>query len=94
MASNPVRKLARITGKPGRAAELRAALKELELATVTEPGCREFRFYQAISAEDSFVLIEHFIDEAALKLHLQLPYTQSFFARQLVDKVEAIDLPG
>lgn len=89
----PVRKIARIAGKPGRAAELRAALLTLETATRAEAGCREFVFYQALSCDDSFVLVEHFDDDAAFRMHLQLPHTQAFFAAQLVDKVQAFDLP-
>lgn len=93
MSANPIRKIAYINGKPGYSTELREALHIVEAATVAEPGCREFRFYQALSAPDSFLLVEHFDDEAAFKLHLQLPHTQAFFARQLVASIDVCELP-
>lgn len=89
----PVRKIARILGKPGRAAELRSALLALESATRTEEGCVEFAFYQSISSEHSFVLIEEFSGEQALRLHLELPHTRRFFEAGLVEKVEAFNVP-
>lgn len=93
MSATPVRKIAYITAKPGYCADLREALHVVEAATVAEPGCREFRFYQALSAPERFLLVEHFENEAAFKLHLQLPHTQAFFARQLVASIDVCELP-
>lgn len=76
----PVSKLAHIRCKPGQADAFRAALLALETATRKEPGCQEFRFFQALSDEGFFILLEQFENEAALQLHLQATYTQSFFA--------------
>lgn len=80
-----VSKLARIRCRPGQADALRAALVELETATRSEPGCHEFSFFQALSDEGLFALLEQFENEAALQSHLQAPYTQRFFALDLVN---------
>lgn len=88
-----IRKLARIAGKPGNGDRLRRALADLESATRSEPGCREFTFYQAISDPDAFVLLEHFVDQAALDRHMTLEHTRAFFSAQLVSGVKAIDVP-
>ena len=92
--THAVQKIARISGKPGQASVLRAALMKLEKATKAEDGCLEFSFYQALSVEDSFILLEHFANEEALKIHMQLPHTQSFFKEQLTEGIQAVDLPS
>lgn len=88
-----VRKLAAIAAKPGAAAALRAALVRLEEATRAEPGCREFRFYQALGDLERFVLVEEFADEAALAVHMRLPHTRAFFELGLTAAIAAEDLP-
>ncbi len=93
MSSHPVHKLARITSKPGQAVALREALKILEVETRKEAGCVEFTFYQALTAETSFILLEHFTDEQALKTHMQFPHTQTFFQAGLTENVHAVDIP-
>ena len=92
--THAVRKMARISGKTGQASVLREALMTLEKATKAEEGCLEFSFYQALSVEDSFILLEHFANEEALKIHMQLPHTQSFFREQLTEGIQAVDLPS
>ncbi len=87
-----IRKLARITAKPQQASVLREALQTLEAATRQEPGCREFTFFQALSDPDAFVLLEEFADQAAWDTHMALPHTRTFFAAQLVVRVEAVTL--
>lgn len=89
-----VRKMARITGKPGQSQQLRMALSQLESATRKEPGCVEFAFFQAISDDDSFVLLEHFSDQSAFDLHMKQDHTQDFFSAQLVSSVTAVDVPS
>jgi quinol monooxygenase YgiN len=94
VAAAAVRKVARITGKPGHSQQLRLALADLESATRQEPGCVEFTFFQAISDQDSFVLLEHFADQSALDAHMQLEHTRSFFSARLVSSVAAVDVPS
>ncbi len=90
----PIRKIARIAGKPGQSAALRAALVTLEAATRAEEGCMEFSFYQALGAEDEFLLLEEFRDAAALQAHMQLPHTRAFFDAALVEGIQAFDVPA
>lgn len=94
VATRAVRKIARISGKPGQSQHLRLALAKLESATRQEPGCIEFAFFQAISDHDSFVLLEHFSDQSALDSHMKQEHTQAFFSAQLVSSVAAVDVPS
>lgn len=87
-----IRKLVRITAKQGQAEALCEALRELEFATRQEPGCHEFTFFQALSAPESFVLLEAFKDQAALDSHMALPHTRRFFAAGLAADVTARDI--
>jgi quinol monooxygenase YgiN len=94
VATRAVRKIARISGKPGQSQHLRLALAKLESATRKEPGCVEFAVFQAISDDDSFVLLEHFSDQSAFDLHMKQDHTQDFFSAQLVSSVTAVDVPS
>lgn len=89
----PVKKIARITGKAGQASELKAALALLEIETRKEPGCVEFRFFQSLSNERDFILLEHFINSSAFQDHMKFAHTQAFFSAQLVENVKAVDIP-
>lgn len=85
-----LRKIVRITGKQGEAVELRAALAELETATLREAGCVSFTFFQALTNDDQFLLIEDFVSETDLDLHMQQAHTRAFFARNLVASIAPI----
>lgn len=89
-APDPVRKIVRITGRPGSAAALREALLALEPPTRAEPGCRGFTFYQALGTPDVFLLHEHFDSAAAMEEHMAQPYTQAFFGRGLVESTAVV----
>jgi quinol monooxygenase YgiN len=84
------RRVVRIEAKPGQAVAARDALLELQRATVTEPGCAEFGFFQGLGDEHRFLLVEDFVDQAALDLHMAAPYTQTFFSRELVAGIAPI----
>jgi quinol monooxygenase YgiN len=92
-SNSPVIKVARISAKPGNAQKLREALIDLENHTHTEPGCVVFSFFQALSDENQFILLEHFTNSAALQDHLQQAYTRSFFAAQLAESMAGVDVP-
>ena len=81
----------RIEAKPGKAAAMQAALLQLQQATEPEPGCREFQFFQALRAPDSFLLIEDFADRGALERHMELPHTQAFFKEDLTASILPIE---
>ncbi len=88
--TGPVRKVIGLTAKPGQAQAMREALQALEIATRVEPGAVEFAFFQSLTDDHGFVLVEHFVDQAAFDLHLKADYTQAFFALDLVAGKRAI----
>jgi quinol monooxygenase YgiN len=88
-----IRKMVRITAKPGRSVELHYALKALETETRKEPGCREFSLFRALSSDDSFLLLEDFVDQDAFDRHMQLSHTTTFFQLGLTASVKAMNLP-
>ncbi|HKQ30981.1 MAG TPA: putative quinol monooxygenase [Burkholderiales bacterium] len=87
-----IRKVVAIKAKPNASATLRDALATLERATRLEPGCRAFTFYQALTDEAVFLLIENFADAEALERHMQLPHTRTFFQAQLTDSIHVLDV--
>lgn len=87
-----VEKIAYLVAKPGKSTEMRVALQTLEALTRKESGCVAFSFYEAISNQGSFVLLEHFVNEEAFSLHMQLAHTQAFFALDLVERVQAFSM--
>jgi quinol monooxygenase YgiN len=84
--NDPIRKTVLLTAKPGRESDLRHALVELQEATRHEPGCEFFAFYGALDDAGSFALVEEFISAESFEIHMQMPYTQKFFAQDLVAK--------
>lgn len=92
--NSPVIKIARITAKPGHAQRLREALIDLEKSTRAEPGCIAFSFFQSLSEENQFILLEHFIDAAALQDHLRQSHTRTFFSAQLAESMVGVDVPS
>lgn len=81
-----------ITAKPGKRAELKAALQLLVAETVKEPGCIEFRIFENVEDAQKFVLWEVFVNRQALRDHLALPYTQAYFASGLMESTEVLKL--
>jgi len=82
-----ISKIAYIRAKPKSKIILKQALLDLERATLLEPGCVFFSFYQSLSDVESFVLIESFADHQALEKHMQLPHTVQFFGLDLVQRI-------
>lgn len=75
-----VRRVVRLQARPGRAADMRRHLVTLRAETLKEPGCAEFGFYQSITDEEKFLLVEDFASQAALDAHMAAPHTRAFFA--------------
>lgn len=80
-------KIAYIRAKPELGHHLKQALLDLEMATLSEPGCIFFSFYQSLSDAEIFVLIECFADHQALEQHMRLPHTVEFFGMDLVQSI-------
>ena len=85
-----LRRIVRLTMAEGRGDEARKALLELRKATLPEPGCAEFEFFQSLADERAFALIEDFADEAALARHMEEPHTRAFFALDLLERAAPV----
>jgi quinol monooxygenase YgiN len=61
--------------KPGRTAELRAALQDLQQTSRKDQGCIEYRVY---ACDERFVLIEGWDSQADLDGHNEQSHVQRF----------------
>jgi quinol monooxygenase YgiN len=87
---------------PGHGRQLAHAIATLTAAVRREPGCLEFRSFQAVTDPGAFYLYEIYTDTAAFRDHLTTGHVAHFFtelaqhsstdARALVQLVE-LDVP-
>ncbi len=87
-----LQKVALITAAPGAEEKLAAALIALQQETLKEPGCITFHFYRSLTSPGAYLLAEEFTSAEALRLHMTLPHTQSFFGLGLVANVSVVDV--
>lgn len=66
--------------KPEHLDKARAALDELMIPTLGEPGCHMFAAFASKDADNTLHLVECFDDEAALEAHYAEDYTKEVFA--------------
>lgn len=64
----------RFTAKPGRETELRETLEDMVAPTLAEPGCLAYELYLHPSDPSRVVLLEEWVDEAALAAHFETPH--------------------
>jgi quinol monooxygenase YgiN len=76
---NRISIFAKITPKRGYQNEARQALLELIVPTLDEDGCYVFRLHE--DGEGYLYLYEEFESEAALKMHMDKPYTKAVLAQ-------------
>lgn len=74
-----------VVAKPEKRAELLAILQSFVTPTRTEPGCINYDFHHDASDPNRFVFYENFVDEAALQVHLRMPYL-----KPLMDRLEEL----
>lgn len=67
-------------------------LRNLQVLTRQEAGCRRFDFFQSLADPGHLWLLEAFVDEAAFTRHLEAPYTQAYFALRMTELVERTPL--
>ena len=65
----PVRLVITTYAKPGKGAELAQAMADRCRAVQQEPGCQQFEVFQSVVNPDKLVLLERWIDKAALDVH-------------------------
>lgn len=67
-----VRIIVSMTAAEGKRQELIDAFGDLCPKVHQEPGCRQYEFFQSHEAQDRFVLLELWDDEATLRAHGEL----------------------
>lgn len=64
--------------------EVEAALREHSVATRTEPGCISFSAYRNAEQPDRFVLVEQYVNEAALRTHRETAHFRQFIEARVM----------
>lgn len=81
--------VARYVVQPGRMAAVEAALREMaEAVRRSEPGCTRYEVLRAREAPDELLLVEHYVDEAALAAHRATPHFQQLIEGRVVPLLE------
>lgn len=81
MESRPLRVLARLEAKPGKADDLRALLIGLVEPTRLEPGCSSYELLQNREDPTEFTFVGAWRDDDALGAHFQTDHVKRAFAR-------------
>jgi quinol monooxygenase YgiN len=79
--STQVTIIGRLRARPGREAELRAALLVVLEASRSEAGCLNYDLHVAESDPALFVLYENWASQAALDAHFAEPHSRALAAR-------------
>jgi quinol monooxygenase YgiN len=67
--------VARYQAKPGQGDTVAEALREMvKLVKQHEPGCQIYQACRSTENPDIFLIYEHYIDQAALEAHRQMPH--------------------
>ena len=64
-----VRLIVSITAAPGKGAELLQLYKARCIDIAKEPGCEQFEIFQSGVNSDKLVILERWVDQAALDVH-------------------------
>ena len=72
---------ARFHTRPGEEGAMEEAIREGLTATRTEPGCVSTHAYRSTRDPRLFFIYSRWKDEAALEIHVNMPYTVRFFER-------------
>ncbi len=67
-----VRIVLTVTALPGKAAELAQAYRVRCESVRREPGCEQFEAFQSVDNPDQVVVMERWVDQAALNVHAAL----------------------
>ena len=77
----PLVTIAKLHARPGREADARAALHEVQIASHDEPGCRPYALHIDESDPGAFVMVEGWDSDAAMDAHLAAPHLQDLIAK-------------
>ncbi|EJJ31031.1 hypothetical protein PMI11_00728 [Rhizobium sp. CF142] len=78
--SNPVKIMAILTARPGKADELKALLAGMIGPSRAEPGNMRWDIWQDQANADIFILDELYADNAAVAAHRETPHFRDYFA--------------
>lgn len=81
MNAQPLTVVATFQARPGKEAELRAALTGLLAPTRQEPGCLNYDCHQATDDPAKFLFHENWTSRAHLDAHLQSAHVQAVLPR-------------
>ena len=89
--------IADLTGSPGKNADFEAIFKRLaDVVNSQEPGCRLYALHRSRGDAQHYVVLEQYVDQAALEAHAKTEYFRSIGA-ELADclaappKIEYLD---
>ena len=71
-----IRLVVTFTATPGKGAELAKAFEKRAAECRKEPGCEQFDIFQGATNSDHVVLLERWVDQAALDVHAKLNSTR------------------
>lgn len=78
--STPVKIMAILAAKPGKAEALKKLLDTMLAPSRAEPGNLRYDLWRDQSAPDRFVLDELYTDAAAIAAHRETPHFKSYLA--------------
>jgi len=77
--------IARYHVKPGNVPTVLGHLREMSpKVTASEPGCRQYQVAQSNENENLLVLVEHYVDDAALAAHREMSYFKEIIEGKVV----------
>ena len=71
-----IRLLVVLNAAPGKGSEMAAAYRDRCLEVMKEPGCEQFEVFQSAVEPDKLVLLERWVDQAALDVHAEVNRTR------------------
>ncbi|MHB1204080.1 MAG: putative quinol monooxygenase [Rhodospirillaceae bacterium] len=79
--TNPVKIVAILVARPGKAEDLKALLHGMVAPCRAEPGNLCWDIWQDQANADRFVLDELYTDNAAIAAHRETPHFKNYFAK-------------
>lgn len=79
--ANPVKIVALLAARPGKAGDLKALLHGMVAPSRAEPGNLRWDIWQEQANPDRFVLDELYTDNAAIAAHRETPHFKNYFAK-------------
>ena len=70
--------LAKVYIKPGKEDEFIKAAKEMVENSQKEEGCQSYMLYQDPNVRTNFIVVEKYINQAAVDAHFGMPYFKEF----------------